>query len=101
MTFTIGSKTMTLNFPNNSRSFDAIGNRVRFWGYDSTMEISFFIEADALLKLRRQTPKAIRNESEILKVFDAAREQIYKVADKVHSHARKGSYAHTITAKDF
>jgi len=39
---------MRLSFPNPSRSFDASRNRICFWGYDSTIEISFFIEADAL-----------------------------------------------------
>jgi len=36
---------MRLNFPNNSRSFDANRSRVCFWGYDSTIEISFFVAA--------------------------------------------------------
>ena len=39
---------MRLSFPNPSRSFDAGSSRVRFWGYDSTIEISFFVEVDAL-----------------------------------------------------
>ena len=33
---------MTLNFPNLSRSYEARQNRVRFWGYDSAREITFF-----------------------------------------------------------
>ena len=31
---------MTLDFPNESRSYDAKRNLVRFWGYDSALEIS-------------------------------------------------------------
>ena len=96
-----GPETMTLNFPNQSRSFDAKGNRVRFWGYDSAMEISFFIEAAAIRKLKPQSDKAPEIESEILRVFDAARDRIYTVAEKVHARAHKGSYAHTLTAADF
>ena len=92
---------MTLNFPNQSRSFDAKGNRVRFWGYDSAMEISFFIEAAAIRKLKPQSDKAPEIESEILQVFDLARDRIYTVAEKVHARAHKGSYAHTLTAADF
>lgn len=38
---------MTLNFPNASRSYDETRNLIRFWGYDSALEICFFIEARA------------------------------------------------------
>ena len=46
---------MTLNFPNGSRSYDAKRNLIRFWGYDSALEISFFLEVSALCKLNPQT----------------------------------------------
>ena len=46
---------MTLNFPNASRSYDARRNLVRFWGYDSALEVSFLVEAGALCKLMPQT----------------------------------------------
>jgi hypothetical protein len=39
---------MALNFPNGSRSFDARRDLIRFWGYDSALEISFFVEMSAL-----------------------------------------------------
>lgn len=39
---------MKLTFPNPSRSFDESGKRVRFWGYDRAIEVSFFVEAEAL-----------------------------------------------------
>jgi len=29
---------MALNFPNFSRSYDAAGNRIRFWGHDGAIE---------------------------------------------------------------
>lgn len=88
-----------LNFPNPNRSFDATRNRVRFWGYDRALEISFFVEADALQKL---SPEMITAESGFLTAFDASRKQIYEAADYVYVHGgRKGSYAYSLTAKDF
>jgi hypothetical protein len=89
---------MQLNFPNPSRSFDAPRNRVRFWGYDSAIEISFFVEADALRKL---SPEMSNVETGLLKAFDAARKRIHEVADKVYVLGRKGSFAYILAAKDF
>ncbi len=87
---------MTLNFPNESRSYDARKNLVRFWGYDSALEISFFIEVGALYKLNPQT----RNVEEgYLEAFDAARDQIYETARKIYSRARKDAYL--LAAADF
>ena len=42
---------MKLVFPNPCRSFDESENRVRFWGYDRSIEVSFFVEAAALKRL--------------------------------------------------
>jgi hypothetical protein len=92
------SKPMTLAFPNKSRSFDSKRNQVRFWGYDSAIEISFFVHADALEKL---IPEMGVAEAGMLKAFDAAREQIQAVADKVYSRDQKRSYAYTLAAEDF
>jgi hypothetical protein len=89
---------MTLRFPNQSRSFDDKRNRVRFWGYDSAIEISFFVEADALQKL---SPEMSGTEDGSLKAFDAARERIQEVADNVYARDRKGSYAYTLAADNF
>ena len=46
---------MALNFPNNSRSYDETRHAVRFWGYDSAMEVSFFVTVDALCRLEVRT----------------------------------------------
>ena len=92
---------MTLNFPNESRSFDAERNRVRFWGYDGAIEISFFVDADALRKLGPLSPGSDDVEALLLQVFDAAREQIYKVADKVHRCRPNGSYTYSLGSVDF
>ena len=98
MTMSVRSKYMTLSFPNQSRSFDATRNRVRFWGYDSAIEISFFVEADVLQKF---SPEMSGAEAGFLKAFDAVRERIHEVADKVYVCGHKGSYAYILAAADF
>jgi hypothetical protein len=90
---------MTLSFPNSSRSFDEANNRVRFWGYDSAIEISFIVEGDALKKC---SPHAGGAEAALLKAFDAERQRIQEVAEKVYSRGRKsGSYSFVLMASDF
>jgi hypothetical protein len=87
---------MTLNFPNGSRSYDARRNLIRFWGYDSALEISFFVEVSALYKLNPQTRNV---EAGYLEAFDAARDRIHETARKAYSRARKGAYL--LAAADF
>ena len=87
-----------LTFPNPSRSFDAAKNRVRFWGYDSTLEISFFVEADALKQL---CPEMSSVEAGFLKAFDTARTRIYEVANKSYVRSSKGTHAYILAAEDF
>jgi Protein of unknown function (DUF1488) len=43
---------MAINFPNHTRSYDATRGAVRFWGYDSAMETSFFVSEEALKRIR-------------------------------------------------
>jgi hypothetical protein len=78
-----------LNFPNQSRVFDSTRRAVRFWGYDSAMEWSFFVGEDAL---RRMKPDMPRDEAAFLNVFDSNRTQIYAAAAKAYRRDRKGSY---------
>lgn len=80
---------MTLNFPNESRSYDARRNVVRFWGYDSALEISFFVEASALRKL---SPHTAAMEAGYLEAFDTTRDLIHESARKAYSRAHKGAY---------
>ena len=87
---------MTLNFPNQSRSFDERRHRVCFWGYDGPIEISFYAGADALQKL---SPDMGGTEDWCLKTFDAAVERIHEAADKVYKRG-KGEYAYTLGAED-
>lgn len=91
---------MKLHFPNPSRSFDETHNRVLFWGYDKTLEVSFFLDVAAL---KRLYPKMANVESEFLKAFDSAQERIYEVADKVYRQGGggKGAYAYVLAAEDF
>ena len=87
---------MTLIFPNASCSYDATRQAVRFWGYESAMERSFFITADALMSIQ---PKTSADEAGLLSAFDRNRERIYAAAVAVHARGRKGSY--DLVASDF
>jgi len=87
---------MVVSFPNQSRSFDSTRNAVRFWGYDSAMEASFFIAADAL---RRLQPSAGNDELSLLKTFDTNRELICATAAQIYARGNRGSY--DLVASDF
>ena len=80
---------MALSFPNQSRSYDATRRAVRFWGYDSAMESSFFVTEEAL---KRVQPDMRFDEVDLLRAFDLNRSLIYAAAVKVYSRGRKGSY---------
>ena len=88
---------MALNFPNVSRSYDAPGNRIRFWGYDGALEVPFFLEVSALLRLYPETPNV---ESRILAAFDAAKDRIIEAAGRVYSPRRRGTF-YVLAAADF
>jgi uncharacterized protein DUF1488 len=87
---------MTLSFPNQSRFYDATRRAVRFWGHDSAMEASFFVNADALKRIKPDMPF---DEMGLLGAFDANRKLIYATAVKVYGRQRKGSY--DLIAADF
>ncbi len=88
---------MALNFPNPSRSFDQTVHCVRFSGYDSAIEVSFFVEVDALLKLH---PKMVQVEAEILDVFDTNIKQIHKAATRLYDKGQR-TYVCTLTPENF
>ncbi len=88
---------MSLSFPNPSRSYDADWHRIRFWGHDSAIEVSFFIEEDAIFVL---FPKTKNTEEAILAAFDDARERIFAVAAKVYAPRRRRS-SYTLTGDQF
>lgn len=87
---------MALSFPNLSRSYDTEGRRIRFWAHDGAMEIPLFVRESALLRLN---PNAARTEAAMLKTFDAYRDQIIAVAEKMHASHRQGF--HILGASDF
>lgn len=86
---------MALNFPNQSRSYDARGHCVRFWAHDQSVEIAFFVEAAALSQME---PRADRDEAGLLGAFDRHRARILAAAAKVYRPRRGGSY--TLAAAD-
>ena len=87
---------MALNFPNSSRSYDATRRAVRFWGYDSAMEASFFVTEEAL---RRVQPSMAFDENGALGAFDVNRLRIYATATEVYARGHRGSYE--LVASDF
>jgi hypothetical protein len=87
---------MSLSFPNQSRSYDPDHARVRFWGHDSSMEVAFFLEQDALFRL---SPDAGSDETAILQAFDANRVRIMDAARKAYTGRRTHSFI--LGADDF
>jgi hypothetical protein len=87
---------MTLSFPNRSRHYDATRHAVRFWGYDSAMETSFFVSEDALTKIH---PNIHRCEAGFLSAFDSHRELFCKAALNAYGRTKRGDY--NLTPADF
>jgi hypothetical protein len=85
-----------INFPNQSRVFEPARRAVRFWGYDSAMEWSFFATEGAL---KRVQPDMRRDEAGFLEAFDANRALIYAAAMRAYKRDRKGFYE--LAATDF
>lgn len=97
---------MSISFPNASRSYDPSRRRVRFWGYDSALEIAFFVDADALVGEpagadvnSSDGPSPERTETAVLQAFDDGLDRIHEVA--AAAYARGHGYAHALTAADF
>jgi len=89
---------MTLNFPNLSRSYDAAGNRIRFWGHDGAIEVPFFLELNALLRFFPEIPNI---ESRILTAFDAVRDHVIEAAGRLYYSARRRRAFYVLAAGDF
>jgi hypothetical protein len=83
-------------FPNGSRSYDATRAAVRFWGYDRSMEVPFFIGADVLAVLQ---PAMASAAEDCLSAFDTHCTRIRTVAARVYERRRSGSY--DLLASDF
>lgn len=80
---------MPITFPNPSRSYDPNIRAVRFWGYDSAMEASFFVSFAALKSIE---PRMTDDETSILTAFDDHRDRICDTAARVYKRGHKGSY---------
>jgi hypothetical protein len=78
-----------IEFPNHSRSYDRTRRAVRFWGHDSAIEASFFIEEEALKRIQ---PNTGYDESSLLHAFDSNRDLICAAAAKVYVRGTRGSY---------
>jgi hypothetical protein len=78
-----------IEFPNHSRSYDRTRRAVQFWGYDSAIEASSFIEGGALKRLQ---PDADYDEAGFLNAFDRNRDLICAAAAKAYSRGSRGSY---------
>jgi hypothetical protein len=68
-----GARPIVLSFPNQSRFYDATRRAVRFWGHDSAMEASFFVNEDALKRIQSDMGF---DEVGVLRAFDLNRERI-------------------------
>ena len=89
---------MSLNFPNVSRSYEAKRNRVRFWGYDSALEITFFVDSSLLARL---CPDCGDSEAGLLKAFDTMIERIHDAARKAYKGNRERSDIFVLTEAQF
>lgn len=78
-----------IDFPNHSRSYDQTRRAVRFWGHDSAIEASFYIDEGALKQI---DPDARLDKSGYLKAFDLNRDLICAAAAKIYVRGSKGSY---------
>ena len=78
-----------IDFPNHGRSYDPTRRAVRFWGHDSAIEVTFFINEDALTRIH---PDARLDESGSLSVFDSNRDLICAAAANLYVRGSKGSY---------
>ena len=88
---------MTIRFPNASRFYDATRDAVHFWGYNQSMETSFFISTGALQRL---VPGIARDEQALLAAFDSNSLRIYETAARVYGRGRLG-VSYGLTPADF
>ena len=86
-----------IHFPNASRNYNSARHCVSFWGYDSTFEISFQLDEEALCKI---SPYANRDEASLLHVFDVNRARIEEAATVAYTRARKRQNYHRLSASD-
>ena len=88
---------MTIGFPNRSRSYDPEHRRIRFWGHDASLEVQFYLEEDALLKLLPSTGSA---ETAILAAFEFGMGAHHRGRRADYAPKRRGSF-YVLSAADF
>ncbi|BBZ97995.1 DUF1488 domain-containing protein [Bradyrhizobium diazoefficiens] len=69
---------------------------MRFWGHDSAIEASFFIDEGALMRIQ---PGVHATESGLLNAFDCNRDLICATAARKYVRGSRGSY--DLLAGDF
>lgn len=79
---------LAVSFPNQSRSYDATRRAIQFWGYDRSMERSFFVTEAALKHIQ---PDLKSDVPGLLCAFDSNRGRIHAAASKVYARDRRGS----------
>ena len=62
---------------------------MRFWGYDSAIEASFYVSEGALARMQ---PGVALDEPGCLSAFDANRDKICAAAARVYVRGSRGSY---------
>ncbi|XUJ35370.1 DUF1488 domain-containing protein [Bradyrhizobium japonicum] len=77
-----------IEFPNHSRSYDRTRRAVQFWGHDSAIEASFFINENALKRIQ---PDIGCDEPGFLRAFDSNRDLICAAAAKMYVRGSRGS----------
>jgi Protein of unknown function (DUF1488) len=90
------SKTMALQFPNVSRNYDAEHRRIRFWGHDNALEVSFFLDENAIFRLNPRTKNV---EDGMLGTFDESIDKIHQVAGRLYASGKRSFYV--LAAEDF
>lgn len=88
---------MTLHFPNASRNYDSTRHCVCFWGQDSTIEVSFQLDEDALFKI---SPYSDRDEASMLRIFDVNLARIQEAASAAYARSPQRQGYHRLSASD-
>jgi hypothetical protein len=75
----------TIMFPNRSRSLDSVRAWVSFWGYASTVEVTFQVDTRLLESM---AGSQLVDEASFLQVFDANRDAIEGAASAAYARQR-------------
>ncbi len=93
----MANSTVTLNFPNPSRSYDASRHCVCFWGYDNSREITFLVDDAMLAKLNSDMDSG---EPALLAAFDRNRDRILGLArDLTREDPRTGTRSREVSPR--